>query len=302
MPLVKRAESDILRLRNIVNAYVNPSTVVPSFGTGLGQLFDKQFPGLAEAYDKQFVAKKVFVGTTFVYKIKDNPIELINLPTKGHFADSFDIETVRKSLRALRAYLIDRPFHHVAMPMIGYALKNADKEKCEELNYEYLDDLPCIIHICMRPEAFKVQPRYLAIIGSRVFSDAEYMEDKVGEILKRWDLKYEDFDALVSGGGPGADTLACGSSLTDKSYKESLAKKHHPRRPILVQANWERFGRSAGYIRNPVIGDIATHVIGFLDERKKPSPGTHNTLKWVKSWNEKHPDHKKELVAFQYKG
>jgi hypothetical protein len=297
MPLIKRAESDILRLKPIVHGYVNPCTVNPSFGAGLGKVFDTEFPGLAEAYVKEYEKNKLFIGTHFTYKTKNSPVEIINLPTKGHFADAFDIKDVKKSLQTLRNVLESKKYYHCAMPMLGYALKDADKELCEKLNYEYLDDLPCIIHVCMRPEAFKVPPKYLAIIGSQEFSDIKYMEDKLLSILKRWNLKPEDFDAWVSGGAKGADTLGCGRSLLDKTYETSLAKKYSPRRPIHVLADFEKYGRSAGYIRNPVIGDIATHVIAFLDERKKPSPGTRHTLKWLKGWNEKYPDQRKEVIA-----
>jgi hypothetical protein len=95
----------------------------------------------------------------------------------------------------------------------------------------------------------------LAVIGSRSFKDYD--------LLKAC-LKGLAISEIVSGGAAGADRLA-----------ERYAAEH--KIPIRVfTANWEKFGRAAGPIRNKEIVDYADKVIAFWDGR---SPGTRRSIR-----------------------
>ena len=96
----------------------------------------------------------------------------------------------------------------------------------------------------------------VAIIGSRSFTDYERAE----EFLSVLDL---DITRIISGGAKGADAIA-----------ERYASEHGI--PITVYpADWKRYGRGAGMIRNKLIIADADVVIAFWDGASK---GTKNSI------------------------
>lgn len=102
----------------------------------------------------------------------------------------------------------------------------------------------------------------LAIVGSRNFNNYKVM--KVF-IFSKFDLS--EIDTIVSGGARGADTLA-----------EKFA---HENNLLLIvkEAEWDKYGRSAGPRRNKLIVEEADVVVAF------PTPssrGTWNTVNLAK--------------------
>src|SRR5690554_6436557 len=95
----------------------------------------------------------------------------------------------------------------------------------------------------------------IAIVGSRSFTDYEYMKDVLGFI--------DSDDTIVSGGARGADAL--GKRLSKDigcGYKE-------------FPAQWDKFGKSAGYRRNVDIIKASDVVAAFWDEKSK---GTKHSI------------------------
>lgn len=74
----------------------------------------------------------------------------------------------------------------------------------------------------------------VAVVGSRNIHDKELVWSFMEECHK-FDSK---FDKIVSGGAKGVDTFA-----------EEYAKLHHIN-TCIFKPDWERFGKSAGLIRN----------------------------------------------------
>lgn len=299
MPIVQRAETDILRLHHLIDGLVNPTNTRGAMGAGLAAAYRTYF---GEKMYKDFYsdcqAGKVKLGKVHVWKDAEERIELIHLPTREHFADPSELEILKRSLRSLREFLQHRPFYSIAMPMLGLGLGDLDEQAVIDINMEYLDDLPNIIHASMLPKAFPDgPPKYLAVIGSRCFSGKDFISEKVAQALKEWNLKPEELTGLVSGGAKGVDSVACGSHIGDPSYETSLAKDLKVK-PIIAQADWKRFGRTAGYKRNATIVDIATHIVAIVDERKVASVGTRQSLKLAKFWNKDHSDHQKLIKAY----
>jgi hypothetical protein len=106
---------------------------------------------------------------------------------------------------------------------------------------------------------------YLAIIGSRSFTDFELLER---EILKHF--KISEIECVLSGGAKGTDTLA-----------EQFALTHHI--PLKVfKPKWKEYGRKAGIIRNSTIVDECTNGIAFWDGI---SNGTKDTISKLKLAN-----------------
>ena len=76
---------------------------------------------------------------------------------------------------------------------------------------------------------------YCLVVGSRTFNNYDLLQAKLDFLLQN---KVKGGITIVSGGARGADTLA-----------ELYAKKHNY--PLKVfPADWNTFGKRAGYIRN----------------------------------------------------
>ena len=98
----------------------------------------------------------------------------------------------------------------------------------------------------------------LAVVGSRNFDDYAWMEQCIFSFVRA-----EDLEAVVSGGARGADALA-----------ERFAASHGVPL-VVVPADWKKFGRSAGPVRNSEIVRPADGGVAFWDGC---SPGTRDTL------------------------
>lgn len=88
----------------------------------------------------------------------------------------------------------------------------------------------------------------LAVIGSRTFTDYKKLE----EVLDGYAL-LNPITEIISGGAKGVDKLA-------EQYSKARAI------PIKVYpAEWDKYGRSAGYRRNTLIVNNCDQVIAFWD-------------------------------------
>lgn len=95
-----------------------------------------------------------------------------------------------------------------------------------------------------------------AVVGGRDFSDFEKM-------CRELDRYRSVVSTVVSGGARGADTLA-----------ERWAKSRGVPTEV-YPADWERHGKSAGFIRNKLIVDNADAVLAFWDGQSR---GTKMTI------------------------
>ena len=103
----------------------------------------------------------------------------------------------------------------------------------------------------------------LAIVGSRDFTDYRRLSriiDKVkGEIT-----------LIVSGGARGADTLG-------ERYAKEKAIPY-----LIFPANWDKYGKQAGILRNQDIVDNADAMVAFLAPESK---GTRDSIKRAQAKN-----------------
>ena len=99
-----------------------------------------------------------------------------------------------------------------------------------------------------------------AIIGSRGFANYEMLNIVCEKLIR-------STDTIVSGGAKGADSLA-------KRYAYE-----HQVNYIEFPADWNQYGKRAGYIRNQEIIDNSDFVIAFWD---CISPGTKHSLELAK--------------------
>jgi len=95
----------------------------------------------------------------------------------------------------------------------------------------------------------------IAVVGSRAFPNREAVEHFVGRLAK---------DAtVVSGGAKGVDSWA-----VEAAHAAGLEV-------IVMEADWERHGRSAGPIRNHEIVRLSDMIVAFWDGKSR---GTLNTV------------------------
>jgi len=104
----------------------------------------------------------------------------------------------------------------------------------------------------------------LAIVGSRSYNNYNHFSIHLKHYLETYKLK---IDRIVSGGANGIDTLA-----------QKYATEH--KIPITIHyADWARWGRSAGPMRNQLIINDATHLVAFPDSK---SIGTWDSVNKAK--------------------
>ena len=95
----------------------------------------------------------------------------------------------------------------------------------------------------------------IAIVGSRNYSDLDHVRGIVKSLSRDTEI--------VSGGAPGVDKIA-----EQAAIDRGMPTKIFP-------ADWEKYGRGAGAIRNKAIVNYADGVIAFWDGTSR---GTKNTI------------------------
>lgn len=96
----------------------------------------------------------------------------------------------------------------------------------------------------------------IGIVGSRRYNNYSSFVKVVGEFLR-------SEDTLVSGGAKGADSLA-----------EKFAKDIGVEIKVF-KADWDKYGNSAGMIRNGLIVEESDFILAFWDGKSK---GTKDTI------------------------
>lgn len=102
----------------------------------------------------------------------------------------------------------------------------------------------------------------LLIAGSRDILDYNLIEDNI--------KNPENIKCIISGCARGVDTLAI-----------EYAKKHNIL-CVKCPANWDLYGKSAGYRRNKYMVSICTHALIIWDGKSK---GTKHTIDLCKENN-----------------
>lgn len=91
----------------------------------------------------------------------------------------------------------------------------------------------------------------LIIAGGRGFTDYNHMENVVDHMLSKLFETHEI--TIISGDAIGADKLG-------------MRYASHRSLPLIVMpADWDKYGKSAGYRRNTEMANKATHLIAFWD-------------------------------------
>ena len=111
------------------------------------------------------------------------------------------------------------------------------------------------------------------ICGSREFENYELLKEKCNHLLSR---KLNDPDTrvvIVSGCAKGADSL--GEKYASETGLEILK----------YPADWDRFGKRAGYLRNKQMAEVGNAVIAFMVPGEDKNRGTKNMISLAKAGN-----------------
>lgn len=109
------------------------------------------------------------------------------------------------------------------------------------------------------------------ICGSREFSDYELLRERCDYYLKDKLLEPEGV-TIVSGCARGADTLG-----ERYAIERGL--------PVLkFPADWEKYGKRAGYIRNAQMAEVGNACLAFLKSGAE-NKGTKNMISLARSGN-----------------
>ena len=106
----------------------------------------------------------------------------------------------------------------------------------------------------------------IAVVGSRTFTDYKLLEETLTDYLT--DNAYNG--VIISGGAKGADKLA--ERFADEMGLEKL----------IFHADWNAYGKRAGFIRNVDIIKNADIVFAFHQNNSK---GTQHSIDLAKQWN-----------------
>ena len=108
----------------------------------------------------------------------------------------------------------------------------------------------------------------LIIAGTRSFNDYEMLRNTVfAALLEQARWTYGFSAEIVSGGAPGADTLAVRyATEADIPFK-------------VFPADWKKYGRSAGPRRNRQMAEYADAAIVFWDGKSR---GTQNMIQQMR--------------------
>lgn len=101
----------------------------------------------------------------------------------------------------------------------------------------------------------------LAIIGSRSFNNEELLNKIINEFFID-SYGTPIFDTLVSGGASGADKL--GENWA-KKWNKIYAKNSFEIKLKIFYPDWDKFGKSAGFVRNRNIIEESDVILAFYD-------------------------------------
>ena len=96
---------------------VNPVNCIGVMGVGLAKQFKDRYPKNFESYNNTCFKKELVPGRIHVFR--ENDVNIINFPTKAHWADPSRLEAVEMTLVALGYWMVEHQPKSVAIPAVG---------------------------------------------------------------------------------------------------------------------------------------------------------------------------------------
>ena len=283
MTLVLRSIGDMIgHFAGNTHILINPTNSEGVANSGLAKAFAERWPEIYAEYRALCSSGDVSVGSLHVCEDPVTKSTVINLATKKDWRDMTFPESIELCCQGIVNYLNGHPFDTVAMPILGIGYSQSGPITIDPIIQRYLDPLPNIINLSVRPDRFKTPPLYLGVVGSRAYTDIDRIHLGVQDGLLMFNRSFSDFEGIVSGGAKGVDSIACGTGGKD-NVSDTIARRAGLK-PIVCLADWDRYGVSAGFLRNRTVADIGTHFVCFVGSK---SVGTRGLIELVGRYNSK---------------
>lgn len=129
-----------------------------------------------------------------------------------------------------------------------YAVLEAMKEHITWMNVHNSD--PDILSAYQTPMFSEYMNKsrkiYIAVVGSRDWQNVKMVTDVIAQVV-------DEHTVIVSGGARGVDTIAV-------NHADKLGVK-----TVMLPAQWGKYGRNAGMIRNAEMLSAVSQVVAFWD-------------------------------------
>ena len=110
----------------------------------------------------------------------------------------------------------------------------------------------------------------IAVVGSRNFINKDFIETIMSI---HFNIHHDDI--LVSGGAKGVDSIAEEIVKEWNNNYHFYANNPKQFKKIIFKPDWNKYGKSAGFIRNKLIINEAELVLAFWDGKSK---GTKHSI------------------------
>ncbi len=178
------------------------------------------------------------------------------IPTKDQQLNTLPLPAIRDGVMEFLAHARANPADLFEVTRVGCGLAGYKDAQIAPL----FDGAPANVDL---PHMWRLMlglpvPPHVIVAGSRDFNDQVRLDVGLDKILSRMNAP-----VIISGAAKGADTMG-----------ETHAISRWPDRefPFLrYPAEWDRYGKRAGMIRNQQMARVASHLVGFWDGA---SPGT----------------------------
>lgn len=182
------------------------------------------------------------------------------IPTKDHALKPLPLTTVASGIARFLDDASAHPDTQFEVTRVGCGLAGWNDTDIAP----HFMDAPANVELPYRWRQMRdpTLPPRVIVAGSRGFEDGEGLNASLDRILSR----IPD-PVIVSGGAQGPDTLG-----------ERYALAHWPDRELPFMrypAEWDRYRKLAGFIRNQHMAWAASHLVAFWDGR---SPGTRSMI------------------------
>lgn len=182
------------------------------------------------------------------------------LPTKDEFIQTLPLDAIQGHVAKFLAYAAGRPNEPFQVTRVGCGLSGYDPTQILPFFEQRTPNvhLPWVWERMLDPS----KPARVIIAGSRTTPD-EAVEPEMNRVQRdttKFDWKLA---TVVSGGAKGADRAG---------EEWAVARKINM---IRFPADWKRYGKAAGMIRNQWMAWYASHLVAFWDGQ---SPGTKSMI------------------------
>ena len=116
-------------------------------------------------------------------------------------------------------------------------------------------------------------PFNVIICGSREYENYELLKEKCNTILSRKLIDPDIKVVIISGCAKGADSLG-------EKYASEIGLEI-----LKYPADWDKYGKRAGYLRNKQMAEIGNAVIAFMVPGENKNRGTKNMISLARASN-----------------